>query len=142
MGQELQWDDAMKEAEKKRCIEFMHHIGGTTPLSQQKTVRMHMEGDILDAFNSIDKNNRGYLLIEDELILLAELLNYRITSNEIEDCLNYCQEISSDKKKRKEILLQDLINWWNSERLNPGLKEMKEKMANPTNTSGSGTMFG
>jgi hypothetical protein len=153
MGNELGWDSEMKAKERKRCLEFMHQFGGATPLPTTTVkadtpdelpmrIRMGTHDDLLDAFTELDKENHGFL-VPDQIMLFSELLNYRITPEEAEDCIAQCAEPSSAGTGEKKIAFEPLFGWWNSERLNPGLKEMREnKMAKPSDTPGSGTMFG
>jgi hypothetical protein len=141
MGKELGWDFYQQEKEMKRCLEFMRHIGGSTPLAAMHSFRMAMKGDMFDIFQIVDSKKRGYLLY-DELSYFSELLNYQISNEEMMDCLAYNNE-NIPMKDNKKITFDNLFNWWNSDRLNPGLEEIrKEKMANIETASGSGTMFG
>lgn len=140
MAKELQWDTTRQEIEVKRCLEFMRHIGGSTPLTAKASCRLAMQGDMLDAFATVDKQNRGYILPE-ELPLFAELMNYPISDEEMKDCVSALGLTVAFSQPR--ISFDHLFEWWNSDRLNPGLKELREKkMANPTDVKGSGTMFG
>ena len=143
MAGELGWDSTRQENEVKRCLEFMRQMGGSTPLTSNATCRMGIQGDMLDAFKTVDEEGRGFLL-RDELPLFAELMNYHISEEEIEDCVEgFRLKCHLSKEQRIEIPFDYLFEWWNSERLNPGLEQLRKiKMANPQDTSGSGTMFG
>jgi glycerol-3-phosphate dehydrogenase len=141
MAQELGWDQATQEKELVRCLENMHQFGGPTPLTRElSSLRMGTLGDLLDAFNLMDKTNRGYLL-PDELVLFAEVMNYHLSPAEMEDCVSFCMTEGKTRGEKK-IFFDPLFAWWNSDRQNSGLREMQKKMANPSNTPGSGTMFG
>jgi hypothetical protein len=98
---------------------------------------------------------------------MSEMLNYVITNDEIEDCFVYKKEKQhqtynnnknynniknynnndNDNKiinnNEETIDFSTFAEWWNSERLNPGLLELKaNNMATFQNIVGPGTVFG
>ena len=91
------------------------------------------------------------------------MLNHILTDAELEDCLQFAATFtapvatSAGKKSAPAspavppaaavpagvVPFEAFAAWWNSERLNPELKEMKQhKSANMEQMEGSGSMFG
>ena len=135
MAKELNWDSNRKHDEIQRCIQFMRHMGGMTPLNNGTKVRMSTPDDIRDSFKKIDVKQAGFLKKE-ELRLVGEILNYSLSEQELDDCLDFA-------KLNGKISCDTFIAWWNSDRFNEGLVELKQnKTANLDQVEGSGTIFG
>lgn len=139
MGNELQWNDSKKRMELTRCIEYMRHIGGATPLSTDRNVRMATEADLKHAFRELDINKTGYLS-QNQIPLVGEILHHPLTDAELADLMEY-SKVSGNTSDR--ISFGTFSSWWNSERLNPALVELrKNKMAKADQFEGPGAVFG
>lgn len=150
MARELKWDRARQSAEMQRCVEFMRHFGGSKPSVRGSTMRLATRADLLDVFRKA-RSPFAEGLTRDTLRLASEMLNHILTDEELEDCLKYATTapVSAAGKSRAPVAPAGIVNyeafaaWWNSERLNPELVEMKEhKSANMEQVEGSGALFG
>lgn len=162
MARELHWDRARQSAELVRCVEFMRHFGGSKPTVRNSTMRLATRADLLDVFRKT-KRPHAPGLTQDTLRLASEMLNHILTDAELEDCLQFAATFtapvatSTGKKSTPAspvappaaavpagvVPFEAFAAWWNSERLNPELKEMKQhKSANMEQMEGSGSMFG
>ena len=138
MASELKWTTQQKQAEIKRCVEYMRTFGGPIPLDFA-TVRMSTETDLKHAFREVDTERLGFLT-KQQIPLVAEILHHPMTNEEIDDVFAYAKQndINSDR-----ITLSLLTSWWNSDRLNPGLVELrKNNMATANQLEGAGAFFG
>lgn len=140
MAKELHWDTAQQKEEVRRCIEFMRHMGGTSPIHGAKvSVRMATVADIRDSFRKIDVKHSG-VLNKEEVRFLGEMLNYQLSEEEINDCLDYASSLNIPAGK---VSFEAVSSWWNSDRKNQGLVHLKQNnMASADQIEGSGTVFG
>jgi glycerol-3-phosphate dehydrogenase len=165
MARELKWNRARQSAEIQRCVEFMRHFGGSKPVLKGPSVRLATRADLRDVFRKA-KPQHAQGLTRDTLQLASEMLNHVLTQEELEDCLQYAESIPySDHMSASTgagaaaapssvyphaptafagvISFEAFEGWWNSERLNPGLVELKaSKSANVSQIQGSGALFG
>ncbi len=139
MGKELNWSEAQKKAELMRCVEYMRHFGGTNPLASEHKVRMSTDADLKLAFREVDVNKSGFLEWS-QIPLVAEILHHPLTEEELNDLSQF---LKSTGNSHQRIAFESFSSWWNSERLNPGLIEIrKSKMATAEQLEGPGAVFG
>jgi glycerol-3-phosphate dehydrogenase len=138
MGNELQWTKAQRQAELQRCVEYMRTFGGPTPLPGAEPVRMSTDTDIKHAFREIDTDKFGFLT-SSQIPLTAEILHHPLTDKELEDLLVFAK---GQGCKTGQVSLVALTAWWNSDRLNPGLVELRKNKLNTENIEGAGAFFG
>lgn len=156
MAQELKWDHAKQSAEMHRCVEFMRHFGGSKPTNAKDAqVRLATRADLFDAFRKA-KATTDMGLNRDTLQLASEMLDHILSEEETQDCLTYAQSFVSERANGSTksahtqsvapegmVTFEAFASWWNSERLNEGLSQLKEsKKASMDQVQGSGTMFG
>lgn len=159
MARELHWDRTRQSAELKCCVEFMRHFGGSKPTVRNSTMRLATRADLLDVFRKA-KRPHAPGLTRDTLRLASEMLNHILTDAELEDCLQFAESnvavspspkgaapaasvVSAAAVPAGVVPFEIFAAWWNSERLNPELMEMKQhKSANMAQMEGSGSMFG
>lgn len=146
MTRELKWDRARQSAEMQRCVEFMRHFGGSKPSVRGSTMRLATRADLLDVFRKA-KAPHMQGLSRDTLRLASEMLNHILTDEELEDCLKYAVTAPAPATGAAApvgvVSYEAFAAWWNSERLNPELVEMKQhKSANMEQVEGSGALFG
>lgn len=152
MARELKWDRTRQSAEMQRCVEFMRHFGGSKPSVRGSTMRLATLADLLDVFRKA-KPSHMLGLTRDTLRLASEMLNHILTDEELEDCLKYAATapVTITSKNGAPaaaapmgvVTYEAFAAWWNSERMNPELVEMKQhKSANMEHMEGSGALFG
>jgi hypothetical protein len=145
MTKELQWSETKQEEELKRCVEYMRHFGGAQPLTKEggetaddsssRRLRLATATELKDAYRRVQPSFAP--LTSSQLELVAELLQHPLSEAELADCLE------QSKQHDGKVTFDSLQSWWNSERLNPGLTELRQrKMATADQVEGSGTVFG
>lgn len=151
MAQELKWSRARQSAEILRCVEFMRHFGGSKSAHLGTTMRLATRADLLDVYRKA-KAHHAQGLTRDTLRVASEMLNHILTEEELADCLHYAEEAVSIPARNGTpptavppgvVTFESFSSWWNSERHNPELVEMKQnKSANVEHLEGSGALFG
>lgn len=154
MAQELHWNRARQSAEMQRCVEFMRHFGGSKPVLADSSVRLATRADLLEVFRKA-KPPQVPGLTRYTLQLASEMLNHVLTPEELEDCLQYAESLSYAQALSGQpgaavaphthgvVGFEAFAGWWNSDRLNAGLTDLKEsKSAKVSDVQGSGAMFG
>mmetsp|Transcript_8099 Transcript_8099/g.12105 ORF Transcript_8099/g.12105 Transcript_8099/m.12105 type:complete len:334 (+) Transcript_8099:130-1131(+) len=156
MGKELNWSAERKQQEVDSCLLFLRHFGGSKPSGGD--VRMATEEDMKEVFRKLDVAGLGYLT-RGQLILACEMLNYPLDELALEDCLQFCTgaeddititqaelNISSEDISSVKVELSRLLQWWNSDRFNPGAAETRaregHRLDRIDSVQGSGTFFG
>lgn len=141
MGKELGWSSMRKQAERARSIEYMRHFGGPNATRSLDTARVSTIHDIREAFELIDAKNLGLLDVSG-LQLVAEMLGHPLTDEEQRDCFSSLNKHEMGDK----LTLQELINWWNSDNLNPTFIDIKENYTatheNLSNSKAGGIFLG
>ncbi len=141
MARELQWNTTQRRAEYARCVEYLRQFGGSTvaPLTgsgSRQEVRMATRSDLREVFRKV--GDQGAVGVE-QLQLVGEMLHHPLSPAEVEDCMAH----SVGPDGGDGITFEALEEWWNSDRLNPGLVAMREqKTATAESVEGSGTLFG
>ncbi len=144
MAAELRWDGEKQRAETLRCVEYLRHFGGSKPIvtdSQRLSVRMATPADLRDVFRKVDLRDCG-AIDRQELQLAGEMLAHPLSAAELDDCMS-CGRVEGQPALPDRIDLKAFSAWWNGERLNPGLEEMRrDKTASAATVQGPGTLFG
>jgi glycerol-3-phosphate dehydrogenase len=144
MAKELRWDEATQQAETQRCLQYMRHFGGARPrseaeLEEEHRARLATLADLKDAFRRVQPSLAA--VSRAQLQLIAELLQHPLSEAELQDCVRTAAE--QHKDEYGWVSLEALQAWWNSERLNPGLVDLRQrKIATAQQVEGSGTLFG
>ena len=144
MAKELKWNRARQSAEVQRCLEYMRHFGGSKPAVHEPTLRLATKADLVEVFRkATGKATHAAGLTRDTLQIAGELLNHTLSEEEIEDCIQFSEQTEYTQKLEGVVSYEAFSEWWNSERLNPGLVAFKARQsANTGNIEGSGAMFG
>ncbi len=135
MASELGWSREQRKEETKRCVEYMRHFGGPKPVSSAlSSVRMATADDLKDVFQKVCGGATGGLSRQG-LQLAGEMLNCPLSEEQVSDCWL--------GEEGGEVSLAAFAEWWNSERLNPGLAELKISKADQAGQEkGSNALFG
>jgi hypothetical protein len=153
MAKELHWDAARQKAEMARCVEYMRHFGGSKPTSTQTDSHMRLatHADLMDVYRKAKPVHAPGLTLN-TLQLASEMLNHILTPEEADDCLQFARDnpdasspstTGNAAAGAEFISFDQFASWWNSERCNPALTQMKDsKMANVKDVQGGGAMFG
>lgn len=145
MARELSWSEDKQQKELENCLEYMRHFGGAKPLplaaNEERPGRLATSDDLKEAFWRVQPSLKP--INKAQLQLVAELLEYPLTEDELQDCLTTAFEKRVEGDEPGKVSLAALQSWWNSERFNPGLVKLRQrKMATAQQVEGSGTLFG
>lgn len=104
-------------------------------------LRLAARADLMDVFNKAKvPHTAGLNRIT--LLLASEMLGYSLTEQEVEDCIQYAKGkgVSFDR----DVIAFDVFEeWWNSDRCNEGLRDLKRsKLFVHQQVEGTGALFG
>ena len=139
MAKELNWTPARQEEEVVYCIDYLRYFGGPHVIASptgEENVRLATLEDMKDVFGKVDSNATGGIT-RDEVFLVSEMLSHRLTPEELDDCMKHASQIVHG---RQEVAFNDFAIWWNSDRFNEGLKELKAVKGEAV--AGEGQLFG
>lgn len=139
MGDELKWDDATRRAERKHCLEYLHHFGGSIPKKQvsEHQSRRDTLDDIRDAFERagavVTGMGRGAALRldADAIQMAARILSKPLSEAELSECL------SSSPAADGKVDFEEFAKFWNQ-----GALEMPDFAVLGTDKVSPGVMFG
>lgn len=144
MAHELEWDDEKQQHELQRSFDYIRHFGGPKPsIPEQENefeqrTRLATAADLKDAYRRVQPSLAA--LNRAQLALFAELLQHPLNDCELQDCLRTAAE--EHQEEYGKVSLPALQAWWNSERMNPGLVDLRKRKMATADLQGSGTMFG
>lgn len=140
LASELQWSEEFQAKDINKTLQFLSTFGGPIPMEPTSHLRIATIEDVKDAFKKVDLSSSG-LLNEAELKLFGEFLHYSLSDSEVQDCIKFSQD--NFNTHNSLVSFEALLKWWNSDRLNPNLNNLKHSIhSNSLNVSGSGILFG
>lgn len=108
-------------------------------------LRLAARADLMEVFNKA-KGSHTAGLNRITLLLASEMLGYSLSEQEVEDCIQYAKGkggVSSSCDHDAIIVFEVFEEWWNSDRCNEGLRDLKRsKLFVHQQVEGTGALFG